>query len=295
MINKYRFFSLMCVFLFIFTLVNGIVTSNHGCSIETSVIKTSQSVEWFKQPQVYNMVAFPSENIEKYHITVNGLWNGFIGDNLSSPFALGRLLESVFNGQTFNSDKEFVDEQHARGMLVPATILTIQGHRSLQQEHFEEFACRSVNGELCYWDVDADSYWMNAINPSFIDWCIQHGKKAIDAGADMIVLDEIQGNSFALTYQFASQYIGISAPGFSNETIEGFRHNLFDKFTYQNLLQLFNINNINTVDLKTRISSTMNLAYNERILEDPLIEEYQRYLEISNFEAKKRYLMFLCM
>ena len=34
-------------------------------------------------------------------------------------------------------------------------------------------------------------YWMNASNPAFIDWCINHGKKAIDADADMIVLDEI--------------------------------------------------------------------------------------------------------
>lgn len=293
MLKKYRFFSLMCVFLLSTTLVNGIITTNHGCSIETSVIKTSQSVEWFKQPQVYNMGAFSSEDIEKYHITVNGLWNGFIGDNLSSPFAFGRLLESFFNGQTFNSDKEFVEAQHARGVLVPATILTIQGHRSFQQEHFEEFACRSVNGELCYWDVDADSYWMNANNPSFIDWCIEHGKKAIDAGADMIVLDEIQGNSLAPMYQFASQYLRIPAPGFSNETIEGFRQYLFDKFTYQNLIELFDINNINTVDLKTRIASTMNLVYNERILEDPLIEEYQRYFEISNFEAKKRLILAL--
>jgi len=249
--------------------------------------------EWYQLPQIYNMVAFSPKDIEKYHITVNGLWNGFIGENLSSPFALGRLVESVYSGRNYESDKEFVDIQHEQGMIVPATILTIQGHRSFQQDSFDEFASRNIQGTLCPWDVEANSYWMNSLNPGFIDWCIQHGKKAIDAGSDLIVLDEIQGNSFIPLYQWASQYTGIPAPGFSNTTIEGFRQYLSDTYDSEQLVELFDIQALKHVDLKTRISNTTNLIYEQRIQVDPLIKEYQYFLEYSNYEAKKHLILSL--
>lgn len=245
--------------------------------------------KWYQNVQVYDMVALPPDDIEKYHITVNGLWNGFMGEeNLSSPFALGRYLESLYSGETYLSDEQFVESQHSKGLIVPATILTTQGHRSFQGDELEEFACRSINGELCYWDVDAKSYWMNSNNPDFIDWCIEHGKKAIDAGADMIVLDEIQGNGFVPMYQLVFQYLGTPAPGFSNHTIEGFRANLTEMFSPSELQKLFNIDDISTYDLRNRIGETMNLTYDERIAVDLLIGHYITFLEVSNFQAKKR-------
>ncbi len=249
--------------------------------------------DWFLDPQIYNMGAFISEDIEKYHITVNGLWNGFIGDNISSPFAFGRLLDSAFSGITYDSDEAFVDRQHDLGMIVPATILTIQGHRSLQQDDFDTFASRSINGELCPWDIEADSYWMNICHPGFLQWCIDHGKKAIDAGADIIVLDEIQGNSLIPTFQWSSQYTGHPAPGFSDDTIDGFRSYLSETFSDEQLDELFSIDDIATVDLKNRIAQTMHLTYNERITVDSLIEAYQTFLDISNFHAKKQLILSL--
>jgi hypothetical protein len=244
---------------------------------------------WIQTPQVYDMVALPPEDVEKYHITVNGLWNGFIGEeNLSSPFAFGRLVESQYSGEIYNSDEQFVNSQHDKGLIVPATILTTQGHRSFQGEKLEDFACRSINGELCYWDVGAESYWMNSNNPDFIDWCIDHGKKAIDAGADLIVLDEVQGNGFIPMFQWTFQYLGLPAPGFSNETIEGFRFNLTEMFNSYELQLLFNISNISSYNFRNRIAETMNLTYNERVSADPLIQHYINYLEVNNYKAKRR-------
>ncbi len=248
---------------------------------------------WYNQPQNYNMIAFPPDDIDKYHITVNGLWNGYIGENLSSPFALGRLVESVFSGRTYESDEEFVATQHQQGMIVPATILTIQGHRSFQQDQFEEFACRSLHGELCPWDIEADSYWMNSLDPGFIEWCINHGKKAIDAGADIIVLDEIQGNTLIPLFQWSSQYSGIPAPGFSNTTIEAFRLYLMEKYDESELMKLFDIEDIELENLRLRIAQTVNFTYNERIERDPLIKDYELFFEKTNFEAKKHLIQSL--
>ena len=244
--------------------------------------------KWFHHPQVYDMIALPPEDIQKFHITVNGLWNGFFAANLSSPFALGRYIESLYSGRIYENDEEFVNTMHNEGLFVPATILTTQGYHSFQGDKLEEFACRSIDGKLCYWDKEADSYWMNALNDDFIEWCIEHGKKAIDAGADMIVLDEIQGSSFIPMYQWASQYIDwLDAPGFSNCTIEKFREFLIDKYSEDELQQVFGIDNISSYDLKTRIAQTMYLTYDERIKTDSLNKEYFDFLDIGNFNAKK--------
>ena len=255
--------------------------------IHTNAIK-GRSSSWLYLPQVYTMVAQPPEEVNEYRITVNGLWNGFMGNDLNSPFAFGRYMESLYSGKEFTSDKEFVDYQHDLGLLVPGTILTTQGHASFQGEDLEEFACRSPDGQKIPWDEEAGSYWMNAAHPGFIDWCINQGKRAIDAGADMIVLDEIQGNSFVPVYQWASAYLNIPAPGFSNHTIEGFREYLKDLFSSDELANFFGIYDMDYYDLRTRIAETMQLSYEERIAQDPLIEHYITFLDVNNFEAKKR-------
>ena len=291
---KNKIFCFSVIMLFLFSSVHIFVAHQ---SKDTNEIMNQTTplteVDWYLYPQIYAMTAMPSEMIDEYHITVNGLWNGFIGDNLSSPFALGRLLESVFGGNTYDSDADFVQAQHDKGMIVPGTILTIQGHRSFQQDDFDTFASRSIDGALCPWDKGADSYWMNILDPGYLQWCINHGKKAIDAGADIIVLDEIQGNSLIPTYQWASQYTGDPAPGFSNVTINGFQQYLIEAYSSSELSDFFGIPDINTYDLKTRIAQTMNLVYEDRIQEDPLIEDYAVFLEQSNFEAKKELILAL--
>ena len=51
---------------------------------------------------------------------------------------------------------------------------------------------------------------------------------------------------------------------------------------------MFNIDDIDSYDLKSRVAETMDLAYNERIEADTLIEIYIKYLDEGNFQAKKR-------
>ncbi len=96
----------------------------------SSILKEKASGRWFLSPQVYDMVALPPEDVKTFHITVNGLWNGFFAANLTSPFAFGRYIESLYSGRNYESDEDFVKAMHDEGLLVPATILTTQGHRS---------------------------------------------------------------------------------------------------------------------------------------------------------------------
>lgn len=285
---KNIFIILSLIFILCMPLNIGNKIQTDQSPLNSQVDSNFDESKWFQNRQIYDMVAFAPDHIEKYHITVNGLWNGFIGENLNSPFAFGRLLESFYSGKEFTSDEEFVSYQHDLDMIVPATILTTQGHVSFQGEQLNDFACRSKDGELCFWSLESESYWMNGNNPDFIDWCVEHGKKAIDANADMIVLDEIQGNSLVPMFQYVAQFLGVPAPGFSNHTIEGFRNYLKDLYSAIELETYFDITDIDRYALAARIAETMDLAYLDRINADVLIVDYIKYLDESNFKAKKR-------
>ncbi len=246
----------------------------------------SGDLKWFEQIQVYDMLALPPNDVRRYYVTVNGLWNGFYSpENISSPFAFGRYLESLYSGQTYSSDEEFVSVQHERGLLCPGTVLTTQGHRSLQGDLVEQYACCSAEGELAQWDFEGGVF-MCSNNPGWIEWVIEQGKKIIDADGDLIVLDEIQGNGFVVWFQWLSQYLGLRESGFCQYCIGGFREYLSEKYSPSELLELFGIDDIDSYDLTSRIAETMSLTYTERVAADPLIEDYVSFQEWENYEAK---------
>jgi len=145
-----------------------------------------------------------------------------------------------------------------------------------------------LNGEKIIWDEEAGSYWMTATNSDMIDWCIAQGKKAIDAGADMIVLDEIQGDSLIPMTQFATSYLGTPSPGFSDVALSSFRAYLKNNVSIQDLFDTYQIEDIDTYDLKGRIAQTIHLPYQERIEADTLNLVYFDFLDRTNFEAKKQ-------
>ncbi|GEM_PF-3926387 len=67
-------------------------------------VKTSQEPPserpWYQRVQVYSMVALGPDDVENFHITVNGLWNGYFG-GFTSPFAFGRVQESQASGKNY--------------------------------------------------------------------------------------------------------------------------------------------------------------------------------------------------
>jgi hypothetical protein len=232
------------------------------------------------------MVALPPNDVDRFHVTVNGLWNGFYSDeNISSPFAFGRFLESFYSGRTYNTDEEFVTGQHEQGILCPGTVLTTQGHPSFQGDLVEQYACRSSDGKISQWDLNG-AVFMCSNNPGWIEWIIEQGKKIIDANGDLIVLDEIQGNGFVVWFQYLSQYLKIDEPGFCYYCIEGFRNYLSEKYDSSELYYLFDIDDIDTYDLTKRIAETINFTYYDRITADPLIKDYIEFQEWGNYKAK---------
>jgi hypothetical protein len=272
--------------IFIILILIGLLVANSLTTVGSFSPKVSGNSKWYEEVQVYDMVALPPNDINRFHVTVNGLWNGFYSpENISSPFAFGRYLESIYSGKTYNTDEEFVTGQHEQGLLCPGTVLTTQGHRSFQGDLVEQYTCRSANGEMSQWDLEG-AVFMCSNNPGWIEWIIEQGKKIIDADGDLIVLDEIQGNGFVVWFQFLSHYLNIKEPGFCQYCIGGFRNNLSEKYTSSELLDLYGIEDIETYNLTSRIAETMDLTYYDRIAADSLIKDYISFQEWNNYEAK---------
>jgi len=255
-------------------------------------IESKTISEWIKKPQIYSVTVFDKKDSEKFSITVNGLWNGYIG-KVSSPFAFGRMLLSYYENKNYDSDQKFVEYLHKNSFIVPATILTTQGHETLQGNKLKELSCKSYNGEISDWDLTAESKFMCSNNDNWLEWMFLHGKKAIDSGADLIVLDEIQGGGFIPLYQWLGQFTGMKEPGFCEHCIEGFRNYLKTNFTSEELKEKFNILNIENEELKERINSTKALKYFERVAKGPLIKEYINFNEKNNYLLKKRLVQSL--
>ncbi len=252
-----------------------------------SLLGSEKAVPWYQRVQVYSMVALAKEDASRLHITVNGLWNGFFGD-ISSPFAFGRKLEAWASGRQYSSDRDFVKALHRDGFLVPATILTSQGRQDMQGEGLEKFACRSHDGALADFNLETGSFFMCANRTAWVNWMINHGRRAIDAEADLIVLDELQGNSFFPKFQWLSTYLHTHEPGFCSHCIEGFRVYLREKYSPAQLLSLFRIADIEKEDLAGRIASGMHLPYTQRRTLEPLTDEYIEFQTLRNFQAKKK-------
>lgn len=277
-----KFLYLLLSFLFLKTV----------CSRVSNSQEPSSKILWYQRVQIYSMVALGPADVERFHIKVNGLWNGYFGGS-ASPFAFGRVHESLASGKRYSSDEEFVNVQHSKGLLVPATILTSQGRKDMQGPRLPDYACRSYDGALPDFDPEAKSHFMCANKPAWVNWMRHHGEQAIDAGADLIVLDEIQGNGFFPKFQWLSPYLKMKEPGFCPYCINEFKSYLKHKYTASQLLRKYNISDIDKVDLAARIASVMHLPYKERVAAEPLTTEYIDFQTEKNFYAKTKLIKAL--
>lgn len=73
-----KILSLILLFVIIVTSFSGNAHNSVRMSYDFLPHDVGNNGSWFLSPQVYDIVALPPDDIQKFHITVNGLWNGFL-------------------------------------------------------------------------------------------------------------------------------------------------------------------------------------------------------------------------
>ncbi|MCJ7751050.1 MAG: hypothetical protein MUQ65_08145 [Armatimonadetes bacterium] len=134
-------------------------------------------MEWFREVQFVAAVPMPVEWAREYGTTVNGMWD--------DPTRWGTAE---------------VKQAHAEGrrvlVSVPLIALTARAYEQEQNRHLLEHVCRDVFGNEAevkwyYWD-SKPVYAICLYSRVFRNHLLAKIQKAIEAGADVISVDEIQ-------------------------------------------------------------------------------------------------------
>ena len=179
----------------------------------------------------------------------------------------------------------YVRAAHDAGLLVSSIVYGIEGTSPLRKicPDMSEMACRLESGELA--DVGAFML-MCTNNPDWVEWEIAYGKRGIDNGADMILVDTPMGASFVSG--------GFLKGGFCTSCMDRFTKHMTDTFTADEMLQRFGIKALEVPDLIERLSSRQIVgpansprAFRNSEPDDLLFRELIRCQEQGAFETRR--------
>jgi hypothetical protein len=134
-------------------------------------------MEWYRAVQFVAAVPMPIEWAREYGTTVNGMWD--------SPTRW---------------TKDTVQQAHAEGrrvlVSVPLIALTHQAYEKEEERYILSEVCRDISGNEAevkwyYWD-SKPVYSICIYSRLFRDYLLAKIRKAIEAGVDVISVDEIQ-------------------------------------------------------------------------------------------------------
>jgi len=211
--------------------------------------------------------------------TVNGLWTGF---GMSEAVRGTRQLLSppdVYPPEwAYPTMKDYVDACHEAGTLAPATLFGIGDHLLLRKRfpEIELCACRYADGSTAYYEAGSRLF-MCSNDPLYEDVMLQLGEEAIDAGADLIVFDELQGNELTLYWP--------NSTGYCDDCLRAYREHLGTKYSEQELAEKFGIEDLASFDFVKRLGPQGGKPWAET---DSLFKELWTLQKRNSFERGKR-------
>jgi hypothetical protein len=152
----------------------------------------------------------------KMNVSVNGAWAGIDSDHpiLPTTPSVRRKYGSDINA--------FVKDCRQAGLVVCGVVNGIEGMKGLRKRfpNLDEMACRNADGK-----VAANAEWplMCTNNPDWIAAEVELGKAALDAGAELLLVDTPMGSAFLSS--------GFLKAGFCRHCLANFESHLARKYT----------------------------------------------------------------
>ncbi len=235
---------------------------------------------WLDEVQTYCMMPILPESAVDLGISVNGVWGGVGSDN---PI----LREHEPLRKAFGDDvAAYVQAAHDAGLLVSSIVYGIEEPPPSLRKIFpelSEMACRLENGKL---REAVGLILMCTNNPDWVEWEIAYGKRGIDNGADMILVDTPMGASFVSG--------GFLKGGFCPSCMARFTKHMTDTFTADEMLHRFGLKALEVPDLIKRLSSRQIVgppdsprAFRNSEPDDLLFREFIRCQEQGAFETRR--------
>jgi hypothetical protein len=249
---------------------------------EAPKVAASPSPDWVDHVQTYCMVPVLPETAAELHASVNGVWGGIGG---TDPILTARETVPAVQ-QRYDTDvRAFVEADHAAGLVVPGVINGLEGFPSLRAvwPNLEDMACRDAQGKPVAVG-DQKMLLMCTNNPRWQQWELDFGKRGIDAGADMLLLD---------TPMSASFISGFLKAGFCPFCMANFERYLNAKFTPEQLRERFGLETFDAEAVVARLAPLQDLAdparrpFNHTSRDDLLFREFIYCQEQASFDTRK--------
>ncbi len=147
---------------------------------------------WLDRVQTYGMVPLTPERAAAFNITVNGIWGGIGGVD---PVLTHDEVVSAVRKRYRDDAQAFVEAMHDAGMLAVGVVNGLEGFDVMRDSTpgLTGMACRDAAGKPLHIDK---MFLMCTNNPHWLAWEYETGKRAIDAGADLVQLDTPMSSSF---------------------------------------------------------------------------------------------------
>ncbi len=217
-------------------------------------------MEWYRAVQFIAAVPMPIEWAREYGTTVNGMW--------ANPDRWG---------------KAEVEQAHAEGrrvlVSVPLIALTHEHYEQEKNHYLMSEVCRDIFGNEAevkwyYWD-SKPVYAMCLYSRVFCDYLLAKIRKAIEAGADVLNVDEIQTNIGLMSRRPKD-------PGFCPKCLEKFYAELDRDASARRAAGVENVSNLRKNDYAALL---------QRLREDDaLYNFYVSFQERAAFQVVKEFL-----
>jgi hypothetical protein len=234
--------------------------------------------DWADDVQTFIMLPVRPDRARELHVSVNGAWAGIPGKYSILP--RNPEIQREYNGD----QAAFAAAVRKAGIIVPASINTIEGFHALRESisNMDDMACRNAEGELV--PAGDEMTLMCSINPNWVQWEIDTGRAAIDAGAQWILLDTPMGASFIS---------GFLKAGFCDHCMANFESYLKEHHSPSELAQRFDIEAFDRSEIARRLTAMQQVkpmaesVHVKTTADARLFQEFARCQEETNFATRK--------
>ncbi len=237
--------------------------------------------DWVDRVQTFCMVPVLPETAAALHASVNGVWGGISGTH---PILTHREMVPAVQAK-YQDDKAFADACHKAGLLVVSVVNGIEGFPAMREAwpDLEKMACRDARGKPA--QLSPEMIFMCVNNPDWVRWEIEFGRRGIDSGADLVMVDTPMSASFVS---------GFLRGGFCRHCMANFAKHLHAKFSAEDLKRRFGLDAFQAEAVIARLSPLQDLAnparrpHHNTGQDDLLFREFIACQEKAAFDTRKQ-------
>jgi hypothetical protein len=232
---------------------------------------------WLDRVQTYSMLPVTPATAAQMHVSVNGAWAGIDSDHPILP-----TTPSV--RRKYGADvNAFVTDCRRAGLVVCGVVNGIEGMKGLRKRfpNLDEMACRNADGKPA---SNAEWPLMCTNNPDWIAAEVELGKAAIDAGAELLLVDTPMGSAFLSS--------GFLKAGFCRHCLTNFERHLARTYTARELRDRLGVERFDANAVTARLRPFQDFARKKQPFEndspdDRLFREFILCQERASFDTRK--------